>query len=196
MIPLPKLGPCKQSTDRAVRKAACEVSGRWFDAHQEELDTLYDKLVKNRTAQAKAMGYENYLPLGYDRMGRNCYDPAKVAAFREQIARDLVPVVARMKQDQQRRLGLDELKFYDDSLNFPDGNADPYGTPDEILAAGLQMYRELSPETAEFADFLVKDELPRPSFSRLFQYKDSFGTRYKHCFFTIHNIFKHSVITP
>ena len=159
MIPLPKLGPYKQSTDRAVRKAACEVSGRWFDAHQEELDTLYDKLVKNRTAQAKAMGYENYLPLGYDRMGRNCYDPAKVAAFREQIARDLVPVVARMKQDQQRRLGLDELKFYDDSLNFPDGNADPYGTPDEILAAGLQMYRELSPETAEFADFLWSGEL-------------------------------------
>ena len=46
VLPLTKLGPYKQSTDRAVRKAACEVSGRWFDAHQEELDTLYGLLEK------------------------------------------------------------------------------------------------------------------------------------------------------
>lgn len=159
MIPLPKLGPYKQSTDRTVRKAAFEADGKWFDEHREELDVLYDKLVKNRTAQAKAMGYDNYLPLGYDRMGRNCYDPAKVAAFREQIAADLVGVVARMKKDQAKRLGVDKLRYYDDALTFPDGNADPQGTPDEILAAGLQMYRELSPETAEFADFLWSNGL-------------------------------------
>ena len=59
MIPLPKLGPFLQSPDRAVRKAAAETNGRWFDAHRAELDELYDKLVKNRTAQGKAMGYEN-----------------------------------------------------------------------------------------------------------------------------------------
>jgi len=158
-MPLPKLGPYKQSPDRAVRKAAYEAEGKWFDAHQAELDELYDKLIKNRTAQGRAMGYENYLPLGYDRLGRNCYGPAQVAAFREQIAKDMVPIVAKVKKDQEQRLGVDKLRFYDDVLMFPDGNADPQGTPDDILAAGLQMYRELSPETAEFADFLWSNEL-------------------------------------
>ena len=158
-LPLPKLGPFKQSPDRAVRKAAYETEGRWFDAHQEELDTLYDKLIKNRTAQARAMGYDSYIPLGYDRMRRNCWGPEECAAFRDQIAQDMVPVVARVKKDQEKRLGVDKLKFYDDVLLFPDGNADPQGTPDEILAAGLKMYRELSPETAEFADFLFGNEL-------------------------------------
>ena len=42
MLPLPKLGPFLQSPDRAVRKAACETNGRWFDEHREELDELYD----------------------------------------------------------------------------------------------------------------------------------------------------------
>ena len=42
------------------------------------LDTIYDKLVKNRTAQARAMGYENYLELGYYRMNRNCYGKDEV----------------------------------------------------------------------------------------------------------------------
>lgn len=158
-LPLPKLGPFKQSPDRSVRKAAYETEGRWFDAHQAELDELYDKLIKNRTAQARAMGYENYIPLGYDRMRRNCWGPKKCAAFRDQIAQDMVPVVARVKKDQEKRLGVDKLKFYDDILLFPDGNADPQGTPDEILAAGLEMYRELSPETKEFAEFLFGNEL-------------------------------------
>ena len=158
-LPLPKLGPYKQSPDRAVRKAAYEAEGKWFDSHQAELDALYDKLVKNRTAQARNMGYDNYLQLGYDRLGRNCYGPAQVAAFRDQIARDMVPIVARVKKDQEKRLGVEKLKFWDDVLLFPDGNADPQGTADEILAAGKQMYRELSPETAEFADFLWDNEL-------------------------------------
>ena len=158
-LPLPKLGPYKQSPDRAVRKAAYEAEGKWFDSHQAELDELYDKLVKNRTAQAKNMGYENYLKLGYDRLGRNCYGPAQVAAFRDQIAQDMVPIVAKVKKDQEKRLGVEKLKFWDDVLLFPDGNADPQGTADEILAAGKQMYHELSPETAEFADFLWGNEL-------------------------------------
>ena len=158
-LPLPKLGPYKQSPDRAVRKAAYEAEGKWFDSHQAELDELYDKLVKNRTAQAKNMGYDNYLKLGYDRLGRNCYGPAQVAAFRDQIAQDMVPIVAKVKQDQEKRLGVEKLKFWDDILLFPDGNADPQGTADEILAAGKQMYHELSPETAEFADFLWGNEL-------------------------------------
>lgn len=159
MLTLPKLGPFKQSPDRAVRKAAFEAEGRWFDSHQEELDTLYDKLVKNRTAQAKAMGYETYTQLGYDRMGRNCWGPKDAAAFREQVAKDLVPVVARVKKDQEKRLGVEKLKFWDDVLLFPDGNAVPQGTADDILSAGRRMYREMSPETAEFVDFLYDGEL-------------------------------------
>ena len=158
-LPLPKLGPYKQSPDRGVRRRAYETEAGFFDAHREELDQLYDDLVKCRTEQAKLLGYENYIPLGYDRMGRNCYGPEKVAAFRDQIAVDLVPLVAKVKAAQAKRLGVDKLKFYDDVLLYPDGNPTPQGTADDILAAGLAMYRGLSPETAEFIDFMYENEL-------------------------------------
>ena len=97
-MPLPLLGPYKQDPDRAVRKAAYEADAKFFDSHREELDTLYDKLVKVRDAQAKKMGLPNYIPLGYDRMGRNCYTAKDVAAFRDQIAEDMVPIVAKVKE--------------------------------------------------------------------------------------------------
>ena len=158
-MPLPLLGPYKQDPDRAVRKAAYEADAKFFDSHREELDTLYDKLVKVRDAQAKKMGLHNYIPLGYDRMGRNCYTAKDVAAFRDQIAEDMVPIVAKVKEAQRRRIGVEKLAFYDEPISFADGNAVPEGAPDEILAAGKKMYQELSPETAEFLDFMFENEL-------------------------------------
>lgn len=159
LLPLPRLGPFLQDPDRSVRKAAWETRGRWFDSHREELDRLYDQLVKNRDAQGKAMGYENYIPLGYDRLGRNCWGPEECAAFRDQIAQDMVPIVARVKRDQEKRLGVEKLRLYDDALLFPDGNAKPQGSSEDILAAGREMYHALSGETREFIDFLYDGEL-------------------------------------
>ena len=142
----------KQNPDRAVRKAAYEAEGAWFDAHRAELDELYDKLVKNRTAQARKLGYENFIPLGAIRMRRIGYTLEDMAAYRAQIKKDFVPVVAELKKLQYARTGVADPKFYDDAFCFADGNPAPHGTPEEILAAGREMYHALSPETAEFID--------------------------------------------
>ncbi len=158
-LPLPMLGPYKESTDREIRRKAFAAEAGFFDAHREELDRLYDELIHVRDAEAKKLGYRNFIQLGYDRLGRNCYTAEQVAAFREQIARDMVPIVAKIKESQRRRLGVERFCFYDDPLFFPDGNPRPEGTSDEILAAGQEMYRALSPETREFIDFMFRNEL-------------------------------------
>ncbi len=158
-MPLPMLGKYKESTDRAVRRAAFEAEGRVFDAHQEELDEIYDKLVKNRNRQGRLLGYENYIQLGYDRLSRNCYGAQELKSFREQIAHDLVPIIAEVKEAQRKRIGVDRLCIYDDNFRFPDGNAKPEGTPEEILAAGKAMYQQLSPETKEFIEAMFDGEM-------------------------------------
>lgn len=158
-MPLPMLGKYKESPDRAVRRAAFEAEGKVFDANQAELDEIYTKLVKVRNAQGRLLGYENYIPLGYDRLGRNCYGAAELKSFREQIAKDLVPIIAQVKEAQRKRIGVDRLCIYDDAYRFPDGNAAPEGTPDEILAAGKAMYQELSPETKAFIEDMFEGDL-------------------------------------
>lgn len=159
VLTVAQLTPYKQSADRAVRKAAYEAEGSFFDANREQFDEIYDKLVKNRTAQAKKLGYENYLELGYIRLNRNCYGPADVAQFRRQVVESMVPVVAEIKKAQAKRISIADMKFYDDNFFYPDGNATPQGTPEELLAAGEKMYTEMSPETAEFAKLLFGNEL-------------------------------------
>ena len=149
----------KQSADRAVRKAAYEAEGAWFDAHAAALDEIYDKLVKNRTEQAKRMGYDSFIPLGAIRMRRIGYTLADMAAYRAQILADVVPVVAKIKAMQAKRTGVADPKFYDDAFCFADGNPAPTGTPDEIMAAGKQMYHALSPETSTFIDAMFDADL-------------------------------------
>lgn len=154
-----QLAPYKQSPDRAVREAAVRAEGEFFDANRAQFDELFDKLVKNRTAQARKLGFENFVELGYLRRQRNCYGPAEVASFREQIIGEIVPMVSKIKERQRIRIGLDSLKFFDLPFTFADGNALPKGTPDELLAAGRRMYEEMSPETAEFIDKMFEMEL-------------------------------------
>ena len=151
--------PYLTSQDRNVRKAAWEKATAFFVENGEKLDEIYDKLVKNRTAQAKEMGYENYLELGYYRMRRNCYDKEDVEVFRRQVKEYLVPFAEKLHDRRRRRLELDKLMYYDENVYFKEGNPAPTGTPEEILASGQKMYRELSPETGEFFDFMQENEL-------------------------------------
>ena len=145
--------------DRSVRAAAWKEYSAFFEANADKLDEIYDKLVKNRTAQAKKMGYDNYLELGYYRMGRNCYGRKEVEAYREQVKKDFVPFAEELHERRRKRLGLDKLSYIDAAVYFKDGNPAPFGTPEEILAAGQKMYGELSPETKEFMDFMMENEL-------------------------------------
>ncbi len=158
VLPITKLSPYKQNPDRNVRKTAYIAEGTAFQGRKAEFDRIYSELVSVRTEIAHKLGYENFVDLAYDRLGRNCYDSCKVAAFREQIANDMVPIVAKLKETQRERIGVDKLKFYDDVFMFTDGNPKPHGTGDDILAAGRKMYQELSAETREFIDFMYDGE--------------------------------------
>lgn len=153
------LRPYLVNEDREVRAQAWEKMSEFFEANEEQLDDIYDKLVKNRTKQAKEMGYENYLELGYYRMQRNCYGKKEVEAFRKQIKEEFVPFAGKLHERRRQRLGLDKLSFIDESVYFKDGNPAPTGTPEEIMQAGQKMYSELSAETKEFFDFMMENEL-------------------------------------
>lgn len=159
VLTIPQLSFYKRSKDRDIRKAAYIAEGSFFDAHRAEFDELYDKMVQNRTEQAKALGYENYIPLGYIRMKRNGYGPAEVAAYREQVVKEVVPFVSEMKEMQKKRIGVSHFAFYDDLFFFKEPRLSPKGTPEEILASGQKMYRSLSKETKEFIDFMMEGNL-------------------------------------
>ncbi len=159
-----QLGAYKEHADRNVRHAAYKAESGFYMSHADELDSIFDELVKVRTEIARKLGFKSFTELAYLRRGRNCYDPEMVANFRKQVVSDLVPVVRELKRRQAERIGItaDEMRLYDDVCKFREGNPKPVGTPEDILAAGKQMYEEMSPETAEFINFMYDNELIDP----------------------------------
>lgn len=153
------LRPYLEHSDREIRAAAWQKQTEFFEANEAELDEIYDKLVKNRTAQAREMGYENYVELGYYRMMRNCYGKKEVENFRKQIKEVFVPFAEKLHDRRRARLGLDKLAYIDNGVYFKNGNPAPIGTPEEIMQSGQKMYSELSAETREFFDFMMENEL-------------------------------------
>lgn len=157
---LSQLSPFKTCEDDEKRLAAWKAEGTWYKEKQPELDAIYDELVKLRTEMGRMLGYENFVPLGYDRMTRNCYDKNDVEEFRASVVKYLVPVAESIYKKQAELLGKDyPLSFADAALQFRSGNPRPKGSPDDIVAAGKKFYDELSPETSLFFNTMIDNEL-------------------------------------
>ena len=155
-----QMSPFKNDKDDARRLAAWKAEGQWYKDNQAELDRLYDKLVHLRDQMGKKLGYTDFTELGYYRMRRNCYDKQDVQKFREAVQKYVVPVAAKIYERQAERLGKPyPLSYADAAIEFRSGNPKPKGNPDEIVTSGKKFYDWLSPETSEFFNHMIDDEL-------------------------------------
>jgi len=156
---LSQMVPYTQSKDRKVRIEAAKKVAQFFAENQEEFDNIYDSLVKVRTKMAEKMGYKNYVEFGYKQLSRLEYDAKMVESYRKQVLEDIVPLHTELRKRQEKRLGVEKLRFYDEAIKFNSGNADPHGSPEWILNHGKTMYKELSKETDEFFTFMTENNL-------------------------------------
>ncbi|MGM0840971.1 MAG: M3 family oligoendopeptidase [Bacillota bacterium] len=156
---LAQMGPFTQSVNRDTRREAAQATVAFFEENQEELDRLFDELVKLRHTIATTLGYKNFVELGYYRMTRTDYTPDMVKVFRDQVKKHIVPLATELKERQGKRIGIESMKFYDEGFKFTSGNAVPKGSPQWIIDNGKKMYEELSPETKEFFDFMIEHDL-------------------------------------
>jgi M3 family oligoendopeptidase len=156
---LSQMRPFTSNIDRDIRhRAQLAVSG-WFEKNEVEVDRIYDEMVKVRTSIAKTLGYDNFVQLGYDRLGRTDYASAEVKGYRDQIFETVVPFVKELVERKGKRLGIENLKSYDLALSFLSGNPTPKGDSTWQVARAKEMYDEMSPETSEFFNFMMKHEL-------------------------------------
>lgn len=155
-----QLAPYKQSADDEIRLQAWTAEGNFYKENKAELDRLFEELVHLRDKIAKKLGYEDFTTLGYYRMKRNSYNKADVAEFRTAVQKYLVPLADKIYRETAERIGKDyPLNYADSALMFRSGNPKPCGSADDILKTAEKFYHELSPETAEFIDFMLQNEL-------------------------------------
>lgn len=148
-----------QDKDRATRKEAFEALNGWFADNLTELDRIYDELVKVRTKIANKLGFDTFTEVAYKQMGRLDWTKEDAKKYRNQIVKDLVSLSQEIYAEQAKRIGIEDMKYYDLPLAFLSGNPKPVGDEDVLVKAASKMYKELSPETDEFFTAMVEKEM-------------------------------------
>ena len=145
--------------DRAVRAASVKAYSKFYEENESRLEEIWDELIQIRNQIGKNLGYENYIPVGYLEQGRTDYGEKEVASFREQVRTFLVSLCQKLYEAQAKRLGINQVMWYDEKMVFADGNAEPAGDDAFMVKTAQKMYHEISPETGEFIDFMIDHEL-------------------------------------
>ena len=156
---LPELSVYRESPDRDIRKKAESAFSAFYEEHENEIDDIYDQLVKTRARIAKKLGFNNFVELGYVRMNRSDYNADDVAKYRRQILETVTPMANEIYEAQKKRFGYETMYSYDLGFKFASGMPKPQGSPEWIVENGVKMYSELSPESKEFFTFMADNEL-------------------------------------
>jgi M3 family oligoendopeptidase len=149
-VNLAGLAPYAEDPDRAIRHQAETVRWTFFEENGEELDRIYDDLVRLRHGMARKLGFETYTPLGYRRMRRVDYGPDDVARYREQVVTHVVTLVARLLEQRRIAHGWDKVRFWDEALIDPAGNPKPAGGHDFLVAQAQTMFDGMDPALGAF----------------------------------------------
>lgn len=84
----------------AMRKEAFLSYWGFLYEHEEKLQDLFQRLLKNRRAQAHCVGQDTYVPLGFAELGRIDYGAEECARLRDAIESVVVPALSRLSQRQ------------------------------------------------------------------------------------------------
>ena len=139
-----------EDNDRQTRHDAFRTYWEWFSSHSEQLDRLFDELVKLRHGMAKKLGYKDFVDLGYRRMTRIDYNREDVERFRRQVRDTVVPLCRRIRDRQRERLGVDPLMVWDEPIHDAAGNPHPAGGHDWMIERATEMFDEMGGGLDEF----------------------------------------------
>lgn len=154
-MPLSMLRKYFDDADREVRRKAMETAGKRLAREASKLDGLFDKLVKVRSRMADKLGFSSYAEMGDCMMGRYSYGRKEIRVFRDEVEKNIVPLVAKLKRKRASQLGISDIKLYDNEVYFRQGNPEPILSAEEMFAAAKEIYHDMGAATAEFIDNML-----------------------------------------
>lgn len=112
----------------------------------EQLDNLFDELVKLRHRIALNSGFENFRDYMFASLGRFDYSPEDCYRFHEAVASEIVPVVDEISEQHRKELGIEELKPWDIQAEAEGTDPlRPFRDASELMARTIDCFYEINP---------------------------------------------------
>lgn len=149
-----------EGTDREERKKVWEKMAEKRLNHKDELDDIFDELVKLRHQVALNSGFDNFRDYMFVDLGRFDYDVRDCEYFHKAIASEAVPFVRSLAEKRKKDLGYDVLKPWDMAVD-PLGRAPlkPFENGKELIDKSRTIFEKLDPFFASCLQFMQDNDL-------------------------------------
>ena len=139
-----------KDTDRAIRQRAWEAITARRLQDKQQLDDLFNELLKLRHQVALNAGFENFRDYMFHALGRFDYTPHDCYKFHAAIEKEIVPILRKEADKRQIALGLDTLRPWDMDVDISGKPAlKPFNNGQELVDKSIECFDGLDPYIGE-----------------------------------------------
>lgn len=145
-LTIAQAGKLLKSSDRELRETIYRKVNDRRKQDADELENLFDELLKLRHQVALNCGFNNYRDYKFVAMGRFDYTVADCEDFHKSVAEVIVPLVAKIEEEKRQKLGLDVLKPWDTEADAdPNSSLAPFSNSEELVSRSIETLAKVKP---------------------------------------------------
>ena len=135
-----------KSEDRALRQEVYEKINLRRKHDQEELDSLFDQLIKLRHQVALNAGYKHFGDYMFDAMGRFDYTAQQCFNFHKSVEDFVVPLVEEWEEERRLKLGVEKLHPWDMEVDMDKKEPlEPFLNSRELIDKTIECFSRIKP---------------------------------------------------
>ncbi|KIA92980.1 oligoendopeptidase F [Pedobacter kyungheensis] len=136
--------------NREVRENAWKTIQQRRLVDKDDLNILFDELIKLRNQVALNAGFENYRDYMFQALGRFDYTPQDCYDFANAIEKEIVPILKEQAEKRREALGLDAVKPWDLEVSVSGKPAlKPFNNGAELIDKSIICFNAIDPKLGE-----------------------------------------------
>ena len=149
-----------KDTDRSVRQNAWETIQKRRLVDKDQLNILFDELIKLRNQVALNAGFENYRDYMFQALGRFDYTPKDCYDFAEAIEKEIVPILKEQAEKRKEALNLTSLKPWDLEVSTTGKPAlKPFQNGEDLINKSIACFNKIDSSLGEKLAFMKANNL-------------------------------------
>ncbi|RYG19600.1 MAG: M3 family oligoendopeptidase, partial [Chitinophagaceae bacterium] len=136
--------------NREVRENAWKTIQQRRLIDKDDLNILFDELIKLRNQVALNAGFENYRDYMFQALGRFDYTPQDCYDFANAIEKEIVPILKEQAEKRREALGLESLKPWDLEVSVSGKAAlKPFNNGEELIDKSIACFNAIDLKLGE-----------------------------------------------
>jgi len=130
--------------NREVRENAWKTIQQRRLVDKDDLNILFDELIRLRNQVALNAGFENYRDYMFQALGRFDYTPQDCYDFANAIEKEVVPILKEQAEKRREALGLEVLKPWDLEVSISGKPAlKPFNNGEELIEKSIACFNAI-----------------------------------------------------